>query len=293
VGVHAGAIRAPLVQAGANTELALRRPQAVPSMALRTLVVENDWPTRNYLVKRIESSALAEVVGAVGSAEEAWQAIRSAAAAGGGGRIDVALVDASLEGGAADESGLTLVRSLAADPEAPMFVLAAASDKHALEAFDLGVVDYLLKPVNEERIAQTLRRLQRRRSTGRRPLHASARIVAYRKRSLIFLDPSEVWAFEAWDRSTFVHTTQGKLDVNLALAAIESSLGHTFMRVHRNWLVNFVHVRGLERADDNTKLFVGAGVADGGIGLCVPVGRERAAAIRKILLMNTTDLRLR
>lgn len=291
MGVHAGAIRAPLVQAGVNTELALQRPQSVPT-TLRTLVVENDSPARNFLVKAIEAWGLTEVVGAVGNADEAWQAMRGPAAAGGGVRVDVAFVDVSLGGGASGKSGLTLVRSRAAEPEGPMFVLAATHDRHALEAFELGVVDYILKPFNEERIAQCLRRIQRRRSLERCLSGDPERIVAYRKRSLVFLHLREVWAFEATDRSTFVHSPQGKFDLDLSLASVESSLGRAFMRVHRSWLVNLAHVKELERADDDTKLFVGASVAEGGMGLHVPVARERAAIIRERLLMNATGLRL-
>jgi hypothetical protein len=110
---------------------------------------------------------------------------------------------------------------------------------------------------------------------------------------LVFLDLKEVWAFETTDRSTFVHSTQGKFDLDLSLASVESSLGRAFMRVHRSWLVNLAHVKELERVDDDTKLFVGAGVAEGGMGLHVPVARERAAAIRERLFMNATGLRLR
>jgi two-component system response regulator LytT len=265
----------------------------MPSMALRTLVVESDLPTRNHLVKVVESLGLAKVIGAVGNADEAWQAMERAATVGGGVRIDVALVDVSLGGGASGESGLTLVRSRTAEPEGPMFVLSATHERHALEAFELGVVDYILRPFNEERITQCLRRIQRRRSTERRLSGDPTRIVAHRERSLVFLDLQDVWAFEATGRSTFVHSTQGKFDLDLSLASVESSLGRAFMRVHRSWLVNLAHVKELERADDDTKLFVGDGVPEGGMGLHVPVARERAAFIRERLLMNATGLRLR
>jgi DNA-binding LytR/AlgR family response regulator len=259
----------------------------VTTAPLRVLVIEDEWPARNYLVELLESSGLAEVVGAVGNIEEARQAL------GGdppGLGVDVAFVDVQLDGASRGESGLTLVRSMVGAPSAPMFVLATAYDEHALEAFELGVADYLLKPFSEDRVVQCLRRLEQRRS---QPAGASgpARIVARRKRSLVFLEPQEIWAFEAADRLTFVHTLHGTFDIDLSLAAVEQSFGRAFVRVHRNWLVNAAHIKELERDGHETKLFVGDGVADAGRGVRVPVARERAAAVREMLLTNATGLR--
>jgi len=261
----------------------------VPASApLRALVVEDEWPARNYLVELLESSQLATMVGAVGTIDEARQALASDALGGG---LDVVFVDVALEGGDQGESGLTLVRSATGAPNAPMFVLATAYEQHALEAFELGVADYLLKPFSEERVVQCLRRLHQRRTTASAAPSGPPRIVARRKRSLVFLEAHEIWAFEAADRLTFVHTTHGTFDIDLSLAAVEASFGRAFVRVHRNWLVNATHIKELERDGHETKLFVGAGVAEAGRGVRVPVARERAAAVREMLLTNATGLR--
>jgi DNA-binding LytR/AlgR family response regulator len=259
----------------------------MPTTPLRVLVIEDEWPARNYLVELLESSGLAEVVGAVGGIEEARQALGADAPRMG---IDVAFVDVQL-GGVAGETGLSLVRSMSGSHNGPVFVLATAYDEHALEAFELGVVDYLLKPFNEERVTQCLRRLQQRRRAGSATESGPPRIVARRKRSLVFLEPQEIWAFEAADRLTFVHTMHGTFDIDLSLAAVEASFGRAYVRVHRNWLVNAAHIKELERDGHETKLFVGDGVADAGRGVRVPVARERAAAVREMLLTNATGLR--
>jgi DNA-binding LytR/AlgR family response regulator len=289
VELNIGACRTPLIQAAVDTEFAPQGARTGPSRALRTLVVEDEWRARNYLIELIQSSGLAEVVGAVATADAAREAVLGQGA--DRGRADVAFVDVALKGGSSRESGLTLVRSLVAHPRAPMFVVATADDKHALEAFELGVVDYLLKPFNEERVAQCLCRLYERRSAGRRLPYDSARIVARRNRNLVFLKLQEIWAFEASDRLTFVHATHGKFDLDLSLAAVEASFGPTFTRVHRSWLVNFAHVKELQRDDHQTKLFVGSSVAAGGLGLHVPVARERSVFVREMLLTNATGVR--
>jgi hypothetical protein len=144
---------------------------------------------------------------------------------------------------------------LSALPTPPSFVLATAFSEHALEAFDLGVVDYLLKPFSEERVEQCLRRLIGQRVPSG---PGALRVVARRKRSLVFLDPADIWAFEASDRLSFVHSRLGRFDIDLSLAAIEASFGRSLLRVHRNWLVNLAFVKELEREEGETTVFVGA-----------------------------------
>jgi two-component system response regulator LytT len=135
-----------------------------PKPRLRTLVLEDERPARNYLVELIEATQLAEIVGAVASIDEARAIID-------GRLVDVVFVDVQLSRG---ENGLDFIRSFTGTPEGPangheprgappLFVLATAFDRHAQQAFDLGVVDYLLKPFTEKRVEECIRRLVGRR----------------------------------------------------------------------------------------------------------------------------------
>jgi DNA-binding LytR/AlgR family response regulator len=255
-------------------------------MKLRALVVEDEWAARNYLVELLQASGDTDVVGAVATTDDARQVLESPPE---GGAIDVAFVDVQLVGSEKDDEGLDLVRTHAKRPGAPMFVLATAFGQHALEAFDLGVVDYLLKPFTAQRVDECLKRVQGRRPA---PTFAPLRIVARRKRALVFLRLDEVWAFEAAERLAYVHTTRGRFDVDLSLSAIEASFGRTLLRVHRNWLVNPDHVKELEGSGSDTELLVGS-PADAEVGVRVPVARDRAPSVREILLVNATGLRTR
>ncbi len=124
--------------------------------------------------------------------------------------------------------------------------------------------------------------------TERRRLH---RVVARRKRSLVFLDPDKIWAFEAVDRLTFVHAPEGRFDIDLSLAAIEASLGPALFRVHRNWLVNLAFVKELERDPGGATVTVGSDLAGEGRSIRAPVSRQRAKALRDVLLKNATGVR--
>jgi two-component system, LytTR family, response regulator LytT len=248
---------------------------------LKTLVLEDEWVARNYLVKLLEETHRAEVIGAVATLEEAREAMRSSP-------VDVLFVDVQLAASGDSRTGLDLIRSMAREPLAPMFVLATGSPDHSVEAFDLGVVDYILKPFTDERVEQCLKRLvERRASRSQGP----RRVVARRKKSLVFLDAGSIWAFEAADRLTFVHAPEGKFDIDLSLAAIEASFGRALFRVHRNWLVNLAYVKELDRDIAGATLTVGRDIGPEGQSIQVPVSQDRSKALRDALLQNATGLR--
>jgi DNA-binding LytR/AlgR family response regulator len=255
---------------------------------LRVLVIEDEWPARNYLVELLVGTGLAEVVGAVASVEEAHEALQSAARLG----LDAAFVDIQLAREPGDRAGLAFARGLRANAPDVQVVLATALEEHALSAFELGAIDYLLKPFGEDRVLQCLNRL-RASATRRTRAQEPERIVARRKKSLVFLQPEEIWAFEADERLTFVHTRHGRFDVDLSLAAIEMSLGAQLTRVHRKWLVNARHVRELMRGSHETMLFVGEGLHGEGPGIEVPVSRDRVVMVRDTLLRSAVGTRTR
>jgi DNA-binding LytR/AlgR family response regulator len=251
---------------------------------LRCLVVEDEWPARNYLVELIQSSRLAEVAAAVATVEEAQEALAPSSKLD----VDVAFIDVQLSRNQGNRAGLELVRSLAQSHRGVLMVLATAFESHALEAYQLGVADYLLKPFSEERVTQCLTRLRTRKTPG--PAQPP-RIVARRRKNLVFLAPSEIWAFEAADRLTFVHSRHGRFDLDLSLTAIESSLGDRVVRVHRNWLATVEHIKELERETADTTLFVGESLGDTSSGVHVPVSRDRAQVVKDLLLDHSTGIR--
>jgi two-component system, LytTR family, response regulator LytT len=259
---------------------------------LRALIVEDEWPARNYLVELLEATGSIQVIGAVASVEET-RSVFDRPKTG----LDVVFVDIQLVADG-EKAGLELAREIARLPptrgeDAPAIVLATAFKQHAIEAFELGVVDYLLKPFSEERVEACVARLVARRTKDIDPPSTPARIVARRGRGLVFLEPTEVWAFEAADRLTSVHTALGVFDVDLSLSTIETSLGRSFARVHRNWLVNAEHIKQLDREGSETTLFVGSGLANENsvLGVTVPVARERAQGVREMLLSNAMGVR--
>jgi DNA-binding LytR/AlgR family response regulator len=254
---------------------------------LRALIVEDEWPARSYLVELLQKTNGIEVIAAVASSHEAAQALELS----GPRAIDVAFVDVHLGAGKNDQAGLVWLRSAARTAGAPLFVLATAHGQHALEAFDLGVSDYLLKPFTTGRVNDCVTRLLARRAPSEAP-SLPPRIAARKGRAIVFLEFEHVWACEAAERLTYVHSAQGRFDLDLTLSAILASFGKSLLRVHRNWLINPARVLELDRDTGGTNVFVGPSHAGSASGLRVPVSKDRAPAVREALLVGARGVRL-
>jgi two-component system, LytTR family, response regulator LytT len=255
---------------------------------LRVLVLEDEWPARNYLVQLIELTGLGHVVAGVPSTALASQAL-----SGSPTPVDVAFVDIQLAGEHEPEAaGMSWIEALAQERElgktVPRVVLTTASREHAMRAFELGVVDYLLKPFTETRVHESLSRV----AALARPSTPSwaddeVRIAARKGRGIRFLRRAEAFAFEAEGRLCYVHSAEGRLDVDLSLTSLEAVLGPSYLRVHRNWLVSANSVRSMEREGGDWVLAVGPSDPP----LCVHVARDRAGQVRDRLLASAVGLR--
>lgn len=255
---------------------------------LRVVVLEDEWVARNFLVEMIEATGTAAVIGAMGTFDEAVAFVGGAPPF----TIDVVFVDINLVG--SRHSGLDLIQRFVKQPGAPAFVLATALREHAVAAFEMGVVDYVLKPFDKARVTKALEKLH----AARRPPEPVAapnrpvRIIARSKRNLVFLTLGEVWAFEVAEGLTLLHSGRGTFDVDLSLDTIASSFGSDFLRVHRNWLVAEEHILELERSTGESTLVIGSRVP-GGPSVRVPVARDRAAPLRARLMDEAVGIRQR
>jgi len=155
--------------------------------------------------------------------------------------------------------GFQLLASL---PKAPHVVFATAYDHHAVRAFEVNSLDYLLKPINEGRLKTSLDRLNERLSVP--PTELASLLsklsssftspswlqrVATRKGDRLSLIPvSEVTHFISEDRFTYASTAQGRFLVDLSLTDLEARLDPAhFLRIHRASIVNVQCVEQISR----------------------------------------------
>lgn len=152
-------------------------------------------------------------------------------------------------------------------------VFVTAFDQYAVEAFDRDAVDYLLKPVTDERLARCIERLQGKLKTDERPpaldevLARLARVLpaaggtlrwvrALKGEVVEQIAVDEVLYFQAADKYTCVHTRAGESLIRLPLAELAAQLdGAVFWQVHRSTLVNMNEVAATRR-DLGGRVFV-------------------------------------
>lgn len=143
-------------------------------------------------------------------------------------RPDVAFLDIEMP----DLDGLTAARDLDAHTA---IVFVTAYDEYAVEAFALDAVDYILKPIDEQRVTEALRRVRRRTP---RPTFEQRFIVGAHGK-MIVVAATDVRFIEAAGNYVRLHTTAAQPLLRASLSALESRLDPTvFVRVHRSFIVN-------------------------------------------------------
>ncbi|NIR48377.1 response regulator transcription factor [candidate division KSB1 bacterium] len=137
----------------------------------------------------------------------------------------------------------------------PLVIFSTAYDEYALRAFETNSIDYLLKPVDTQRLEKAVRKLQRLDPTNKLELQqqlqnliskfkpASTRLQVRVGDRIRFLDVDEIYFFEADEKYVSVHTYDETILISKSLQQLESELpAEDFVRVHRSAIINLNHV---------------------------------------------------
>ncbi len=212
---------------------------------LRVLIADDEPRARQFLEKLLGEHEGVEVVGAARGGAEALQMISDL-------KPDAAFLDIHMP----DLSGLEVARHLRG-AGAPIVVFVTAYDKYAVEAFEVAALDYVLKPLRRERLAETIRRVTTEAQSG----HAAARAETLRaaldspglasqqqplrrlpvrhRREVKLLDLDQVPLIFSRDRLVLARCDQHEYLVDYTLQELEQRLPEgQFVRVHRAALVN-------------------------------------------------------
>ena len=205
-----------------------------PVSDLQVLVVDDEAPARARLKRMVGKLTGHRVIGEAASGDAALLEIERL-------QPDVLLLDISMPG----LDGMRLARVLRAQQHAPAVIFCTAWPDQALDAFDTGAIDYLVKPVRAERLLEALERAARfvapRAATAEGQFLSS--MVAGRAQ---LIELPSVICLHAQDKYTTVYHDGGEAIINESLVDMERDHGARFLRVHRNALVARERVRGLE-----------------------------------------------
>lgn len=234
---------------------------------LAVLVVDDEPPARQRLKRLLDGLPGAYLCAEASSAYTAIEACREH-------RPDVVLLDINL----ADSNGLVLARELRNLDSPPAVIFVTAHEAHAVEAFDLAAVDYLVKPVRPERLARALARVAPgaagKRASDPAPLALTVRL-GEQTRSLPL---DAIRACLAEDKYTRALAVDGEALLEESLVTLEQRYPGHFLRIHRKALVARGHIQALKRDADGQDVLVVDDVA-----IELPVARRRLAEVRQAL----------
>jgi two-component system, LytTR family, response regulator len=226
---------------------------------MRVLIVDDEAPARARLRRLLTPHGDVQIVG---EAHDGEDAMRQAAAL----LPDALFLDVQMP----RAGGLDVAASLP-DP-APSVVFVTAFDQYAVQAFDAAAVDYLLKPVEPERLDRALQRLRGRLGAPNFRPAPSKLLIADRGRTHVVPVAQILW-LEAADNYVVVHTERQAPLMRRTLAALLDDLGPGFVRTHRRAAVALAHVVALTPLDKGDATVVVRGGAN------VPCSRQHRAAL--------------
>jgi DNA-binding LytR/AlgR family response regulator len=203
-------------------------------MPLCALIVDDEVPALNELAWLLGQDARIGQVRTAGSGAQALKALESEP-------VDVLFCDISMPG----LDGLDLARVLARFSRRPHLVFVTAYEQHAIDAFDLQAIDYVLKPVRADRLAEAVRRVVEadRSAKADRPAEPDETIAVELGGVTRFVQRSKVLYVEAQGDYARLHTAIGSHLVRIPLTTLEERWASAgFVRIHRSTLVALSHV---------------------------------------------------
>lgn len=247
--------------------------------ALAVFIADDEAPARARLRELLGDIAGQLPTRVAGEAANGLETIERVPESG----AEVLLLDIQMPG----MGGLEVARHLARLERAPAVVFVTAHDRHAVEAFELNALDYLLKPVRAERLAAALRKSMAAGATAAAPLERAAdkprEYLSATERNRIQLVPlRDVVYFKAELKYVTLRTREREHLIEESLVALEREFADRFVRIHRNCLVAKAAIRGVERAadqDDEPRWQV---VLDG-LAEKLPVSRRQWPTVRDLI----------
>lgn len=202
---------------------------------MKALIVDDEPIARLVLREQLEDFPDVILVGEASTGEDAVEQIARV-------QPDLVFLDLQMP----EMDGFAVARSLRGQ-RLPLVIYVTAFDKHALQAFETGAVDYLLKPVRRERLQAALEKVRAQLAGLRHvelPPTPPRRIVGRLGSDLHLIDAADVIAFQADGEVVYIITAAGRYYADHSLRALQEKLGPPrFRRIHRKTIINTDHIR--------------------------------------------------
>ena len=232
---------------------------------LKVLVVDDERPALDELAWLLGLDPRVGPVRTTDSAAEALRVLQEEP-------VDAVFLDIRMPG----LTGLELARVLSKFKTPPPVVFVTAHDEHAEEAFELNAVDYVLKPVRDDRLSEAVRRIVEAREAL--PLKEKDDSIAVELGGVTrFVSRADVRYVEASGDYARLHTASGSHLVRVPLASLEDEWRDAgFVRIHRSLLVALQHIDEVRMDSGRCTVVVG--------GEELAVSRRHTRELRDLLV---------
>jgi len=201
---------------------------------IRTVIVDDEPLARTNITILLGRHPEVEIVAECGSGREALAAIRAT-------KPDLVFLDVQMP----EWDGFDVIEMLGRD--APCVIFVTAYDHYALRAFEVGALDYLLKPFDDARFERTLERAKERVALAKIAPQAKQSFMIKSAGQVCFVAASEIDWIEAADYYASLHVGEKTYLLRRSMAELEQELdGDAFCRIHRSAIVKLERVRRLE-----------------------------------------------
>ena len=233
-----------------------------PRRGLRVLVIDDEAPGRDEVAWLLRRDPRVADVDTSDSATEALRMLQQAS-------YDAVFLDIQMPG----LDGIELATVLAHFREPPAVVFVTAHEQHAVDAFELNAVDYVLKPVREDRLAEAVRRV----IGAGRPEPAGEQVAVERGGVTRFGAVADIRHVEAEGDYARLHTEDDSHLVRIPLSQLEQQWATAgFVRIHRSSLVALRYVEELRVEGGRCSVVVA--------GKELQVSRRHARELRDLLV---------
>ena len=242
---------------------------------LNALIVDDEAPARSELRYLLEETGRVDTIREALNAREAVESLVKSKE-GTDQRIDVIFLDISMP----KTSGMQLAEALHKLKNPPAVVFVTAYSEYALEAFNVDAVDYLMKPVETDRLNRALDKVEAIVKPAPASHPAQERIPVEKGGRKVLVPVDEIRYIEAKDDYSCIYTDGDRFLSTISLAKLEQKLTpHGFFRVHRGYIVNLQYVEDVE--------VVSSGILQLGIngieGKKISVSRRRVVQLKRAL----------
>jgi len=242
---------------------------------LRALIVDDEAPARSELRFLLEETKRLESIEEAANAKEAVERL-VASRKNESDRIDVLFLDISMP----KTSGMQLADALHNLRNPPAIVFVTAYEDYALEAFSVNAVDYLMKPVEADRLSQALDKVAALVDTAPSKHQVAERIPVEKGGRKVLVPVEQIRYVEAKDDYSCIYTEDERYLSTISLAKLEERLNpHGFFRVHRGYIVNLDQVEDVEVVSNGILQLGLKGVT----GKKIPVSRRRVVSLKRVL----------